>query len=204
VAPVAPRGTARRTAAALAVLCLTGCAADGVTPAPPAPAAVTQVLTFQAFDDVGLLPNLVRAASVPGACQGGSVVHPGRADAWRCRAGETPYDPCFANTTGEELACVGDPWTREVTVLRPAAPLGRAGSNRNDPGLPPWFLELADGSRCGRTPPAGYRCSAAGAAGSAGTAGSDVGEPDTTTSLWRVRGTAGGAPLTADVRTAWY
>src|SRR5215210_3621513 len=30
--------------------------------------AVTQVLTFEAFDDAGLLPHLVRGASVSGTC----------------------------------------------------------------------------------------------------------------------------------------
>jgi len=185
----------RRLVAAV-LLVLAGCAGEHAPPAPPRLAAgpVTQALTFQAYDAVGLLPNLGRAAAVDGACQGGSVVHPGRADAWRCRAGDTAFDPCFANGTGEELACVPDPWVHEATILRPATPLGRAGSNRNDLGLPPWFLELADGARCGRTPPAGYRCGN----------GTTVGEPDTTTPRWQVSGTAAGAPFTAGVTTAWY
>lgn len=184
-------GHRRGAVVVLVVLGLTGCGGEGPAPPPTAPAALTRVLTFQAYDDVGLLPNLVRAATVAGACQGGSVVHAGRADAWRCRAGETVYDPCFASSTGEELACVPDPWAREVTTLRPPAPLGRAGQNRNDPGLPPWFLELADGARCGRAPPSGYRCSA----------GGDVGEPDTARPAWTVPAAGG---VTREVATAWY
>ncbi len=112
----------RRAAPALIALLVTGCASRAgrdptTTPARPGPAtAVTQVLTFQAFDDAGLLPNLVRATSVTGTCQGGSLVHPGRADAWRCRAGDTAFDPCFANATADELACIVDPWA----VTRPS------------------------------------------------------------------------------------
>lgn len=163
------------------------------TTAVAAPAAVVQVLTFQAYDDTGLLPNLVRASTVDGSCAGGSAVRPGRADAWRCRAGDTLFDPCFANPTGTELACVPDPFTTQVTIVRLATPLGRAGSNRNDPGLPPWFLELVDGSRCGRTPPSGYRCDT----------GRAVGEPDTSRPVWTV-GTLDTEAATVDVRTAWY
>ncbi len=167
--------------------------ASPATPTTIVNAAVTQVLTFQAFDDTGLLPNLVRSATVAGSCAGGSSVHTGRADAWRCRAGEATLDPCFANATGEELACAPDPWSREVTIVRPATPLGRAGSNRNDPGAPPWFLELADGTRCGRTPPATYRC---------GT-GVMVGDPDPSRPVWTVR-PVGAGQVNPEVRTAWY
>jgi hypothetical protein len=161
------------------------------------PVEVTAVLTFQAYDDAGLLPNLVPTSTVAGACQGGSALVAGRADAWRCRAGDIAFDPCFANGTGQELACAADPWAHDVTVLRPAAPLGRAGSNRTDPSLPPWYLELVDGARCVRTPPAGYRCAGGGADGR------EVGPPDTTRSLWAVSD-AGGAGFRGEVRTAWY
>jgi hypothetical protein len=182
-----------RRAAALLVM-LAACTGATDPPAAPRPTGtVTQVLTFQAFDDAGLLPHLVRGASLGGTCPGGSRIHTGRFDAWRCQAGETSFDPCFSNQTGEELACVSDPWAREVTIVRPPAPLGRAGANRNDPGLPPWFLELADGGRCGRTPPSTYRCAG----------GADVGEPDTTRPMWTVR-PAGGAGVSLEVATAWY
>ena len=183
----------QRAAALLAVVAAACTPAADPPTAPRPTGTVTQVLTFQAFDDVGLLPNLVRAVSVTGACPGGSRIHPGRFDAWRCQAGDTAFDPCFSNQTGEELACVADPWAREVTVLRPPAPLGRAGANRNDPGLPPWFLELADGTRCGRAPPSTYRCAG----------GAELGEPDTTRPAWTVR-PANGVGLSLEVRTAWY
>lgn len=196
--PRAPTGRmTRRMTALLLLLAAAGC--DGGQAEAPAagrlrPAAdVTQVLTFQAYDDAGLLPHLARAASVAGACPGGSRILTGRFDAWRCQAGETSLDPCFSNHTGEELACVSDPWAQEATVVRPPAPLGRAGSNRNDPGVAPWFMELAGGDRCGRATPSTYRCAG----------GTEVGEPDTSRPVWTVR-PAGGAGVSVDVRTAWY
>lgn len=198
--PVRAPARSGRVLAAVVLVAGAGCghragghAAQTVTTAGADRAAVVQVLTFQAYDDTGLLPNLVRASTVDGSCAGGSTLRPGRADAWRCEAGDIVLDPCFANPTGTELACLPDPFTTQATIVRLAAPLGRAGSNRNDPGQPPWFLELADGSRCGRTPPSGYRCDA----------GRSVGEPDVSRPVWRVR-TLDAEGATIDVRTAWY
>lgn len=126
-----------------------GCGTSTPAPAPVATgAAITQVLTFQAFDAVGLLPHLTPVATMAGTCASGSVVHAGRAGAWRC-TGDGPgaddrFDPCFANEASTLLACVANPWATDVTIIRPLASLGRAGSNRNDPGAPPWFVELED------------------------------------------------------------
>lgn len=195
------RGLLEALAVALLVAgagCGRGSAPGSPSPAPArTPAEVTHVLTFQAYDDVGLLPHLARAASVAGACQGGSAVVAGRADAWRCKSGDVAYDPCFANSTGEEVACAPDPWSATVTVVRLPSPLGRAGSNRTDPSLPAWYLELIDGSRCARTPPAGYRCV------SGPGDGTQLGDPDTTRPLWMVR-PAGASGFSGEVRTAWY
>jgi hypothetical protein len=171
-------------------------------------AAVTQVLTFQAFDDRGLLPGLVRAASVPGSCTGGSLVVAGRGDAWRCTAGGTMLDPCFSAEGSVELACVPDPFTSGVTALQLAGPLPRG--NRNDAAHPPWFLELADGSRCGPPGPdvaagaaaAGRRLTYACAGGLA-----VFGDPDSSSQVWKVQvGPAGGSAgvSTVDVKVAWY
>jgi hypothetical protein len=219
---VGNRGLARRTATAalaiVAVLCA-GCGGGGSrggagAPAPtttrvgPRVAALTQVLTFQALDDRGLLPGLVRVQTVPGVCAGGSLVLSGRADAWRCAAGATMLDPCFSAEGSAELACVPDPFTPNATVVQVTGPMPRG--NRNDPGHPPWFLELADGTRCGPLSPGvdpaatvqgrhpSYSCAD----------GSVVfGDPDGLRPVWtaQVGSVSGGAVLaTVEVTTAWY
>jgi hypothetical protein len=201
----------------LAILVATavgGCAGRSASgraaPAPTAPstASPTQVLTFQAFDDRGLLPGLVRAVSTSGACTGGSLTLGGRADAWRCTAGGTVLDPCFSAEGSTELACVPDPFTHDVTILLTAGPLPRG--NRNDPGHPAWFLELADGSRCGATagtgtavPDVSGRRLAFACSGGLGV----FGDPDTSASRWRVQvGSESDASAlrTVEVDTAWY
>lgn len=175
----------------------------------PRVAAVTQVLTFQAYDDRGLIPGLVPAHSVTGSCSGGSVVLAGRADAWRCTAGGPVMDPCFLDEGTSELACVPDPFTPDVTLLQVSGPMPRG--NRNDPAHPAWFLELADGSRCGAVVAdgAGGGGTATAARASYACGGGTVvfGEPDASRPVWRVQVGAAADPSAArpaDVRVAWY
>jgi hypothetical protein len=175
----------------------------------PRISVLTQVLTFQAFDEHGLLPGLVRAESLTGQCAGGSLSASGRADAWRCTSGGRVLDPCFANPSGGELACVPDPFTRDVAILQVAGALARG--NRNDPGHPPWFLELDDGSRCGAvaaepgptsTPAGGRRPTY-----SCGGGAQIYGDPDGSKPVWTVqrRVTPASDDLAAAaVRIAWY
>ena len=162
---------------------------------------VTQVLTFQVFDDTGLLPGVVRAATVSGTCSTASTALAGRADAWRCTGGGTTYDPCFSTEALSELACLADPFGHDATIVRiPGVP----PRGRNDPARPPWFLELDDGSRCGpgaavgpTTPPATYPCAN----------GTTVyGDVDRSRPAWtaRVGPTGASGVRTAAVRIAWY
>jgi hypothetical protein len=211
--------TGRSAATILAVAVVLACAGcgrggDGAAAGsrtsltgPPPTAVVTQVFTFQAFDDRGLLPNLVRASSTTGVCTGGSLELSGRADAWRCTADGRVLDPCFVAEGTTELACVPDPFTTQVTILDVPGPLPRG--NRNDPAHPPWFLQLDDGSRCGAIagdalPPAaaGSRTATYACAGGAEV----VGDPDLSKPVWtaQVRSAGGGAPVTARVAVAWY
>ena len=206
----------RRSAAALAVVlvvALSACGGAGTSttseptlpPSTTSPTAsgLTQVLTFQVFDDKGVLPGFVQTGTVSGTCAGGSVAAPGRADAWRCAAGGQPLDPCFSTEAGGDLACAAEPFSHNLTMLHLAGPLPRG--NRTDPSLLPWFLELADGSRCGpagadataRDPAARYACPS----------GATVdGDPDRSHPVWtaQVRPPAGGASAAVAVTTAWY
>jgi hypothetical protein len=189
-----------------------GTTAHAAAPAGPgqAAAALTQVLTFQAFDDRGLLPGRVRAGSVSGSCTGGSLTMPGRADAWRCTGAGVVLDPCLSTEAGGDLACVADPFSTEVTMLQLSSGLPRG--NRNDPGQPPWFLQLQDGSRCGpmTAVPASpndpvptdrrprYPCAGGGVV---------VGDPDRSRATWTVQVSPPGSPSdlhAADVEIAWY
>jgi hypothetical protein len=199
----------RTSAWILLAVVLASCEGTTAPPSTAPPISVlTQVLTFQAFDDHGLLPGLARADTVSGQCGGGSLSASGRADAWRCTSGGRVLDPCFANPSGGDLACVPDPFTRDVTMLAVGGALTRG--NRNDPGHPPWFLELDDGTRCGavaaepgptsttgdRRPT--YTC----------TGGAQVyGDPDGSKPVWtvQVRATpASNDVAPAGVRIAWY
>jgi hypothetical protein len=134
---------------------------------------------------------------------------PGRADAWRCTGvSGAVLDPCFSTEAGGDLACVADPFTTEVTMLQLSAALPRG--NRNDPGQPPWFIQLQDGSRCGpmsTQPPNGslpadrrprYAC---------GGGQEVVGDPDRSGPTWTVQVGSPGHPSelhSVDVEVAWY
>jgi hypothetical protein len=135
---------------------------------------------------------------------------PGRADAWRCTGAGAVLDPCLSTEAGGDLACVADPFSTEVTILQLASALPRG--NRNDPGQPPWFLQLQDGSRCGpmtavpanATDPVPadrrprYACTGGGEV---------VGDADRSRSTWTAQLSPPGHPSDlhpVDVEVAWY
>lgn len=186
----------------------TGSARGDSHPVATAPSVgmVTQVLTFQAFDDRGLLPGLAAARSVSGVCTGGSLLVAGRADAWRCSADATEFDPCFSAEGSAQLACVPDPFTSDVTILQVTGPLPRG--NRNDPGHQAWFLELVDGSRCGPVAPAVAVVARASPTTYACTGGRAVfGDPDGSRPVWIALvgpESGGAAPAPVEVKVAWY
>ena len=149
---VGMRRAVRAASAALLVgLTATSCAsaarspAGGTAPARPV-AAHTDVRTFAPYDADGTLTVPVRGHR-SGRCWSESVAAPG-ARAYRCFAGNTILDPCFAPPHAARpgpLACVADPWSAAValrlTAKLPARTPDRAAGR-------PWALVLATGARC--------------------------------------------------------
>jgi hypothetical protein len=127
---------------------------------------VTVVRTFTAYDGAGRL-TVPAAAHRRGHCWSASIAVLA-AGAYRCFAGNTILDPCFAppqTARPSRVACVADPWSPAV-VLHLAKPLpddaGAKSANR------PWAFVLATGIRCvastGTVPAVGgvnlpYHCS---------------------------------------------
>lgn len=116
--------------------------------APPPDAAATAELArtnvryFLPFTGDGLNAALTVTSNESGSCIHESLSSPGRPDAWGC-IGETSneiFDPCFESpfsTPDEpgELACVDSPFSRDVVLFTPTAPLPRF--KEADGGPPP-------------------------------------------------------------------
>jgi hypothetical protein len=88
-----------------------------------------------------------------GSCWTGSLAAQ-RAGAYRCMAGNSIYDPCFAPVDTDAAACPqGDPAANRGILLRLTSPLPQppeAWQNPPDPAHPvPWYMELAGDGACG-------------------------------------------------------
>lgn len=103
------------------------------------------VRTFHAYDAHGQLA--VRVGDITtGSCWTTSIADPVEG-AYRCLAGNTIYDPCFAPATGQvsQVACLSAPWANaEVLQLSGKLPAASPppGTHR------PWAFVLAGGVRC--------------------------------------------------------
>jgi hypothetical protein len=138
------RGTWRLRAPILGLgvaLVIAGCA-DSATRAPAASPARTPTPVAQAkvFVPVSTSPG----RTLHGTCWTSSItVH--SSAAYRCYAGNTILDPCFAATrSARVVTCYADPWSPGTSVLLTAALPKPAPL----PVTHPWALELANGKRC--------------------------------------------------------
>lgn len=118
-------------------------AGSGQAGGPAAPVA-TVVRAYLPFDAAGKPAGTV-SATRSGECWTTSVAAT-VASAYRCRAGNTILDPCFAVTPrARTVACAADPWSA-VEVLHLTSPLP-TGEPVGD-GTRPWAVQLANGVRC--------------------------------------------------------
>jgi hypothetical protein len=123
-------------------------AACASSPAQPAGPATTQQLRVAPVTAGGQPAEGYRVASTQdhANCEPGSEAI---GQAYRCFAGNTVYDPCWAQkATTPTALCLPYPWSRTDVRLLVSAPLG-AIPNEGGAGLgEPWGVELADGQRC--------------------------------------------------------
>lgn len=170
---------------------------------------VTAVRVYSPFEGTQLKKNLIVESTVSGSCWTGSIAMSGRSDAWRCMAGNDISDPCYVGQLSNgHVAVCGGPFSSRVTIIKLTAPLSSSDANqptgtRGDPSA----LELGDGSQCEMITGAtnaindmrlNYGC--------AGDRESVYGDPDRSTSPWRVHVVTTGSSTMrlVNVRVAWF
>lgn len=142
------------------------------------------------------VPALPRAARLAGHCWTRSIAAPGRADTYRCMAGDSIYDPCFAPPRAHAVVCDVNPTSRNPGfAMRLTQPLPNEPVFRSSIVMP-WLVQLADGEVCvpltgtheaiGRET-IGYECSEARSLMNAATATGLVDGSITTGTVWHAR-----------------
>jgi hypothetical protein len=88
--------------------------------------------------------------TIEGTCSGQSKLSV-REDAWRCQAGDTTFDPCFARmgTAQKKVLCPASPWSGKSVLIQVSSPLNNAQHLPLDMSRSyPWAIELRDGNHC--------------------------------------------------------
>lgn len=143
-----------------------------------------------------------------GTCWTRSIADSADPGGWRC--GSAPahgiYDPCFAPPTqadAVEVACAASPWSG-VYMLRLAHPLTFSQPWTLPKRPLPWFMQLADGERCGLN--SGAASEAAGVTLNYNCTSGTASVPDTGTEPWTVQYLAHDSHVISavDVVTAWH
>lgn len=141
-------------AAAVLVIAVSACA-DSSGSRAPSPvggrpsSSVNSALTVRTYTpyrapDVAAVPVTAQAS---GQCWTGSITVPDPS-AYRCFAGNSILDPCFAPPSpakATSVLCVADPWSaaRMVKLTQPLPARGPLGDTHRY-----WALELANGVHC--------------------------------------------------------
>jgi hypothetical protein len=107
---------------------------------------------FSPWSSAGTLkPNMHVVEHVSGHCWTQSL-STSRGDAYRCMAGNSIYDPCFAQSAHPKaVACAADPFSNRVALLKLLKPLPSAPNQTTQwlqPHNQPFGIELANGDRC--------------------------------------------------------
>jgi hypothetical protein len=114
---------------------------------PPSPGRTTQIVRVSPVDAAGKLkPGYTVTATYPGTnCSAGSDTG---ANAYRCFAGNTVYDPCWLDTddaTNHTVVCLLQPWSTKVTRITVPQIDGGFGSPVTQA---PLGVQLSDGEHC--------------------------------------------------------
>jgi hypothetical protein len=130
-----------RAARVLAAALAFAAAGSAASAAPPGTAVrATRVTTY--------VPVVPGGRTIAGHCWTRSIAAQNRTDAYRCMAGNTIYDPCFASKRPRVVVCDANPASGErgfamrLTAALPAEPPfpGRT--------LAPWLVQLAAAEVC--------------------------------------------------------
>jgi hypothetical protein len=109
----------------------------------------TEVAVYAPWESGDRLVGVMVSGQQAGTCFTASIAASGRADAWRCSVGNEIRDPCFADASGDQVACPDLPNLIRALVIRPSQPLDPAAANPANPDATPWMLQLTTGSNCG-------------------------------------------------------
>jgi hypothetical protein len=128
---------------------LAGCGSSGsgasVGPSTPKTAQVSISPVTSTGDPANGYRVTTHAAKA--SCSAGSEAI---GQAYRCFAGNTVYDPCWAEkAAAPTVLCLAEPWLRTDAELRVTAPLTPIPSAEGGAGIgEPWGVQLANGQRC--------------------------------------------------------
>ena len=136
-------------AAAVSVLAACGSGGSGGAGASPSTAAPrTQQVHVSPVTAAGARVAGFRVTSraAHAQCSAGSEAI---GQAYRCFAGNTVYDPCWAEKAASPtVLCVAEPWLHTAARLQVSSPLGPIPAEGGGGPGEPWGLQLASGQRC--------------------------------------------------------
>lgn len=169
-------------------------------------AAYTDARLYRPFSVAQGQAVLQISQTLKGDCWTHSIKDP-RPDAWRCRAQQQTFDPCFVKTHVERnvVVCPQAPWSSQAVKIELAQELQENGLAELDMSISnPWSIELSDGTLCQLSHASGasnnhlaqYNCPQGARL---------VGEIQRCKSVWRTfLQKPGMETQRVDIKTAWY